>query len=199
MLLFIFTIATESHFRIVLVGIQGITYPVRANSAIKFVTISCTFWSSRSVSFKPLNEVFPSSGSGSKMNGKSSPWPTPGSVCRRGNMEYSLVFNTYPQGEFKSMFQSLVIYFIYGRIFSVEKIEHIQLPHTQDLRFSLQCCWGFMSPEMWYNTTLMTQCHILENLNPLPHTYSRFMLNVRLVHCIIFYKCTDPKNESDVT
>jgi len=28
------------------------------------------------------------------------------------------------------MFQSLVIYFIYGRIFSVEKIEHIQLPHT---------------------------------------------------------------------
>jgi hypothetical protein len=40
-------------------------------------------------------------------------------------MEYSLVLNTYPQGEFKSVFQSLVIYFTYGRIFSVEKIEHI--------------------------------------------------------------------------
>ena len=125
-----FTTATLSHFRIILVGIQGITYPVRANSAIKFVTISCTFWSLWSVSIKPLNEVFPSNGSGSKMNGRSSPCPTPGSVCRRGNMEYSLVVNTHLQGEFKSMFQSVVIYFIYGRIFSIEKIEHIYLPHT---------------------------------------------------------------------
>jgi hypothetical protein len=55
-----------------------LTYPVRANSAIKFETISWTFWSLWSVSDKPLNEVLPSKGSGSKMNGRSSPWPTPG-------------------------------------------------------------------------------------------------------------------------
>jgi len=80
------------------------------------------------------------------------------------------------------MFQSLVIYFIYGRIFSVEKIEHIQLPHTFKI-WGSRCNVAEGSCLLKCDTTVITVSHPRKPESST--TYPRLMPNVSLVHGII--------------